>query len=311
MNGVCGTASKGYAFSAASFGSDTFCSAGAASPVSPGFPAAGGSVTWTCSALNGGNAPTCTATRAAAANCAVSTQTVNGHSYSLAAFNNGNTLAGTSAAVTVTGGNQTYFQTFACADGAVSTSGSETAGTLTCTAVGYASLGGTCVPNSCLSIKNAYGTSPDGTYAIDPDGAGAVPAFTAYCDMNTSGGGWTVIYSTLNDANPVTASSAVTLRSNKYLDISKIQALANVSSHVYIKDAAGNYVKTVNANANPIVNMRSGKTINAGYALGYDTTVDWTGTNVGNLAWLWSDAAGCHPQMQVAMLPNFFWGCGI
>lgn len=140
VNGVCGSASKNYAFSAASFGADTFCSAGTASPTSPAFPGAGGSVNWTCSASNGGVAPTCTATRAAAANCSVSTQTVNGHSYSLSAFNNGNTLAGASAAVTVTGGTQTYSQTFLCTDGAVSTSGPETAGTLTCTAAGYASL---------------------------------------------------------------------------------------------------------------------------------------------------------------------------
>lgn len=84
--------------------------------------------------------------------------------------------------------------------------------------------------------------------------------------MATDNGGWTVIYSTLNDANPVTASASVTLRSNKYLDIAKIQALATVSSYVYIKDSAGNYVKTINANANPIVNMRSGKTMNAGYS---------------------------------------------
>ena len=184
----------------------------------------------------------------------------------MAAFNNGNTLAGTSAAVTVTGGNQTYSQTFSCADGAVSTSGGETSATLTCTAAGYANVGGVCVPNSCLSVKNAGYSTGDGTYSIDPDGAGAVPTFTAYCDMVTDTGGWTVIYSTLNDANPVTASASVTLRSNKYLDIAKIQALATVSSYVYIKDSAGNYVKTINANANPIVNMRNGKTMNAGYS---------------------------------------------
>ena len=309
VNGACGSANKSYGFSAASFGSDAFCSVGTASPASPAFPSAGNSVSWTCSASNGGSVPTCTATHAAAANCAAGTQTVNGHSYSLAAFNNGNTLAGTSAAVAVTGGNQTYSQTFLCTDGAVSTNGTETPGALTCTSAGYANVGGVCLPNSCLSIKNAGYSVGDGTYSVDPDGAGAVPSFAAYCDMATDGGGWTVIYSTLNDANPVTASASVTLRSNKYLDIPKVQALAGVSSYVYIKDAAGNYVKTINANANPIVNMRNGKTMNAGYAQGYNTTVDWTGTNVSNLSWLWNDTAGCWTSMQSAALPVFFWGC--
>ena len=126
VNGACGSASKNYAFSAASFGSDAFCSAGTSSPVSPAFPAAGGSVTWTCSASNGGDVPSCTATHAAAANCAASTQTVNGRTYSVGAIANGATLAVSSSSA-VTGGTQAYSQTFACADGAVSTSGGETA----------------------------------------------------------------------------------------------------------------------------------------------------------------------------------------
>ncbi|MFZ3232245.1 MAG: fibrinogen-like YCDxxxxGGGW domain-containing protein, partial [Patescibacteria group bacterium] len=124
--------------------------------------------------------------------CPAGTQTVNGHPYPLAAFNNGNALAGTSAAVTVTGGTQTYSQTFLCTDGAVSVSGSETAGTVTCSAANYALIGGICVPNSCNAIKVAYPASVDGTYSIDPDGATGITAFNVLCDMATDGGGWTV-----------------------------------------------------------------------------------------------------------------------
>lgn len=192
VNGVCGSANKTYAFSSSSFGSDIFCAVGTAAPATSSFPTAGNSVSWTCSSQNNGVSPTCTASHAAAANCAAGAQTVNGRTYSVGAITNGgSSLVNSSFAVT--GGTQSYSQNFACTDGAVATSGSETPGGITCTAAGYALIGGVCVPNTCQSIKLAYPASADGTYSIDPDGAGAGSAFNALCDMTTDGGGWTLV----------------------------------------------------------------------------------------------------------------------
>lgn len=124
---------------------------------------------------------------------------------------NGTTPGGTCIANTVTTGNGT-----ACDNGYTDSNGPTSGGgcvinTVTTGAgtncdAGYFdtngnTIGGTCaaVLGSCNAILSNNPTAPTGVYRIDPDGASTGnAAFSAYCDMTTDSGGWTLVLNYLH-----------------------------------------------------------------------------------------------------------------
>jgi hypothetical protein len=85
-----------------------------------------------------------------------------------------------------------------------------------CTAAGWAFLGGglndgSSTNNPAETCKTLHADFPDldtGSYFLDPDGTGPIAAFSAYCEMDMAGGGWTLVgRKPVNSSTPTLANT--------------------------------------------------------------------------------------------------------
>jgi flagellin-like protein len=88
-----------------------------------------------------------------------------------------------------------------------------------------------CMEFTHTTCYSAYitGCQQNGTYIIDPDGAGGVGSFNVYCDMSTSHGGWT-LFANHADLTVVSAVNYVNTTSYGVMQTARWQALRTAST---------------------------------------------------------------------------------
>lgn len=150
---------------------------------------------------------------------------------------------------------------------------------------------------SCLEARN-HGHTTTGVYTIDPDGAGGDAPYSAFCDMTTGGGGWTLVgrfganCGSFPDRGQFTG---IDTGNCGYLSPAKVVKLANISTEVALNASTeGNYTanRVTSTNNRAINALRNGNNWHNG--------ATWTGWN-----WTWT----CTPA-GAASWPAMFHACG-
>ncbi len=94
----------------------------------------------------------------------------------------------------------------------------------------YSCQAGACVmPRSCLDIKTRVPSAATGVFEIDPDGPGGLASMQVYCDMTSSGGGWTLVLMAGNDVAGTLGYSSALWTGTGVLNPEVVDVARNVS----------------------------------------------------------------------------------
>lgn len=150
---------------------------------------------------------------------------------------------------------------------------------------------------TCLEILNAGGSGGSGLYEIDPDGTGGADAFTVFCDMESEGGGWTLIREGRGGTASSVEGSPDGSGANVHLSKPAMMAIAAVSEQVMIYDSVRRYTFS-DSGSQPILDLRAGKRMydqnTSGIVIDYSS--EWNGPLAGNMKGGYCGGVGDYPD---------------
>ncbi|MFK7999984.1 MAG: fibrinogen-like YCDxxxxGGGW domain-containing protein [Polyangiales bacterium] len=151
---------------------------------------------------------------------------------------------------------------------------------------------------SCLDLLDGDAALTTDAYEIDADGSGGNPSFRAWCDMDYSSGGWTLVVSSDSAGPRDSVEGEPTPGTTRHLSRGNLAPLALGATQVHIRTSGQPDTRSVTSSPDspPIVNLRAFEMLEV-VADGPSDSSSWRGPLLDNIGYRCSPLADTYPAV--------------